>query len=93
MTTTAVSSSSTISTINVRDQPKLCHSRGERHDQARAGAYDVRSGLLAATGSGGVEWGKWRWRGTQAEGSALEVAWRHHLQCPERAPPLGAVAR
>ena len=50
-------------------------------DQVRAnwsaifdGVPDFRAELVAAAVSGDVEWSEWRWRGTQSDGAALDMA-------------------
>jgi ketosteroid isomerase-like protein len=39
-----------------------------------AGVPDFRADLLGATADGDTEWSEWRWRGTQADGAALDMA-------------------
>ena len=50
-------------------------------DQVRAnwsaifdGVPDFRAELVATAVSGDVEWSEWRWRGTQSDGAALDMA-------------------
>ena len=38
------------------------------------GVPDFRAELVASAVSGDVEWSEWRWQGTQAEGSRLDMA-------------------
>lgn len=38
------------------------------------GVADFRSELMTAGATGAVEWSEWRWRGTQADGGALDMA-------------------
>jgi ketosteroid isomerase-like protein len=38
------------------------------------GVPDFRSELVRSTGSGETEWSEWRWRGTQPDGTALDMA-------------------
>jgi ketosteroid isomerase-like protein len=38
------------------------------------GVPDFSSELVATAGSGDVEWSEWRWRGTQADGTKLDMA-------------------
>src|SRR5919205_1321740 len=38
------------------------------------GVPDFRSELIAAAVSGDVEWSEWHWRGTQSDGTALDMA-------------------
>jgi ketosteroid isomerase-like protein len=38
------------------------------------GVADFRSELLEAGETGGVEWSEWRWRGTQSDGTPLDMA-------------------
>jgi ketosteroid isomerase-like protein len=38
------------------------------------GVADFRAELVAATRDGDTEWSEWRWRGTQADGSQLDMA-------------------
>jgi ketosteroid isomerase-like protein len=39
-----------------------------------AGVPDFTAELVAATADGDTEWSEWRWRGTQADGTALDMA-------------------
>jgi hypothetical protein len=39
-----------------------------------AGVPDFSSELLGAVAVGDVEWSEWRWRGTQADGTRLDMA-------------------
>jgi len=38
------------------------------------GVPDFQAELVAAAGSGEVEWSEWRWRGTQSDGGSLDMA-------------------
>jgi ketosteroid isomerase-like protein len=38
------------------------------------GVTDFRSELVRAEGSGEVEWSEWRWKGTQPDGTPLDMA-------------------
>jgi len=38
------------------------------------GVPDFSSELVEAAASGQIEWSEWRWRGTQADGTALDMA-------------------
>jgi ketosteroid isomerase-like protein len=38
------------------------------------GVPDFTAELVATAGSGDVEWSEWRWRGTQADGTRLDMA-------------------
>ena len=38
------------------------------------GVSDFRSELVRTTADGDVVWSEWRWRGTHADGTALEMA-------------------
>src|SRR3954470_23702405 len=38
------------------------------------GVPDFSSELVATASSGDVEWSEWRWRGTQADGTKLDMA-------------------
>ena len=38
------------------------------------GVTDFRSELVLAAASGGKEWSEWRWRGTQPDGTPLDMA-------------------
>ena len=38
------------------------------------GVPDFASELVETAGSGDVEWSEWRWRGTQANGTKLDMA-------------------
>jgi ketosteroid isomerase-like protein len=38
------------------------------------GVADFRSELVRADGTGEVEWSEWRWRGTQSDGTPLDMA-------------------
>jgi ketosteroid isomerase-like protein len=39
-----------------------------------ASVPDFRSELVRADTAGGTEWSEWRWQGTQADGSRLDIA-------------------
>jgi ketosteroid isomerase-like protein len=39
-----------------------------------AGVPDFRAELLGAAASADVEWSEWRWRGTQSDGTVLDMA-------------------
>ena len=39
-----------------------------------AGVKDFGAELVTAVGSGDMEWSEWRWRGTQEDGSRLDMA-------------------
>jgi ketosteroid isomerase-like protein len=39
-----------------------------------AGVRDFRAELLGAAEAGGTEWSEWRWTGTHADGTPLEMA-------------------
>jgi len=39
-----------------------------------AGVPDFTADLVAATADGDTEWSEWRWRGTHADGSRLDMA-------------------
>jgi ketosteroid isomerase-like protein len=39
-----------------------------------AGVPDFQAELVSAAAAGGTEWTEWHWRGTQADGSRLEMA-------------------
>jgi len=39
-----------------------------------AGVPDFRAELVGAVAAGDVEWSEWRWRGTQADGTPLDMA-------------------
>jgi ketosteroid isomerase-like protein len=39
-----------------------------------AGVPDFTAELVAATADGDTEWSEWRWRGTQADGTKLDMA-------------------
>jgi len=39
-----------------------------------AGVPDFRADLLRAAADGDTEWSEWRWRGTQSDGAALDMA-------------------
>ena len=38
------------------------------------GVPDFRAELVAATSDGDTEWSEWRWRGTQVDGTELDMA-------------------
>jgi ketosteroid isomerase-like protein len=38
------------------------------------GVPDFQAELVAAAASGDIEWSEWRWRGTQADGTPLDMA-------------------
>jgi ketosteroid isomerase-like protein len=38
------------------------------------GVPDFSAELLSAASDGGTEWSEWRWRGTQADGTKLDMA-------------------
>jgi SnoaL-like protein len=38
------------------------------------GVADFQAELLGAAANGDTEWSEWRWRGTQADGAALDMA-------------------
>jgi ketosteroid isomerase-like protein len=38
------------------------------------GVTDFRSELVRATAAGGTEWSEWRWQGTHADGTPLDMA-------------------
>ena len=38
------------------------------------GVPDFTAELLSAAADGGTEWSEWRWRGTQADGTKLDMA-------------------
>jgi ketosteroid isomerase-like protein len=38
------------------------------------GVPDFRADLVAATRDSDIEWSEWRWRGTQADGTQLDMA-------------------
>jgi ketosteroid isomerase-like protein len=38
------------------------------------GVPDFRAELIEAAATGEVEWSEWRWRGTQSDGTALDMA-------------------
>jgi ketosteroid isomerase-like protein len=39
-----------------------------------AGVADFEAELVAAAASGDIEWSEWRWRGTHADGTRLDMA-------------------
>jgi hypothetical protein len=39
-----------------------------------AGVPDFQAELVSAVAAGDVEWSEWRWRGTQADGTLLDIA-------------------
>ena len=63
------------------DQPVHPDRAFQGRDQVRQnwsaifdGVPDFRAELLRATADGDIEWSEWRWRGTQSDGEALDMA-------------------